>query len=226
MSEIVDRFRRLHRDTPNRPLVHLPLAATTLTADDLHAASLEHGRALQRLGLGPDNLVILAIGNRPAAFPFWLACLSAGIAVMPVDVGATAIEIDGLARRFGATLAILPVAPQAASAECGGGAVLRRSARGANARRRAAAGALSRRRRPQADIRIDRPAESHLHHRERARRRHRADRPGHGHRARAGADWRHPVVARLRSRQRADGDAPAGHGGDPAGRVRAARAAG
>ena len=117
MSQIVERFRRVHRDDPNRPLLHVPLANTTLTADDLLAASLEHGRALQRLGLGPGSLVILAIGNRPAAFPFWLACFTAGITVMPVDVGATIVEISGLARRFGATLAVVPAAPQPPAAD-------------------------------------------------------------------------------------------------------------
>jgi long-chain acyl-CoA synthetase len=108
LSEIVERFSRLHRDGPERALIHLPLTGTTLTADDLQDASLEHRRALDRLGLSQDNLVMLAIGNRPAAFPFWLACRAAGIAVMPVDVGATHAEITELARRFGATVAILP----------------------------------------------------------------------------------------------------------------------
>jgi long-chain acyl-CoA synthetase len=108
LSEIVERFRRIHRDSPERPLIHPPLTDACLTAEDVLAASLEHRRALERLQLGQDNLVILAIGNLPAAFPFWLACRTAGIAVMPVDVGATHVEIADLARRFGATVAILP----------------------------------------------------------------------------------------------------------------------
>jgi acyl-CoA synthetase (AMP-forming)/AMP-acid ligase II len=108
LSEIVERFRRIHRDTPDRPLIHLPVTRACFTAEDVLAASEEHRRALNRLALGQDNLVILAIGNRPAAFPFWLACRAAGIAVMPVDVGATTVEIADLARRFGATVVILP----------------------------------------------------------------------------------------------------------------------
>jgi long-chain acyl-CoA synthetase len=72
------------------------------------------------VGLGPESLVMLAFGNRPAVFPFWLACLSAGIPVMPVDAGATAGEIHGLAARFGVTVGILPAeAPLVAAA--GGG---------------------------------------------------------------------------------------------------------
>ena len=108
MSEIVERFRRIHRDAPTRPLIHVPLTGTSFNADDILEASGQHRRALDRLGLGPDHLVILTIGNRPAAFPFWLACRTAGIAVMPVDAGATTIEIVDLARRFGATVAIVP----------------------------------------------------------------------------------------------------------------------
>src|SRR4051794_35671738 len=51
---------------------------------------------------------MLAFGNRPAVFPFWLACLTAGIPVMPVDAGATPAEILALASRFGARVAVLP----------------------------------------------------------------------------------------------------------------------
>jgi acyl-CoA synthetase (AMP-forming)/AMP-acid ligase II len=72
------------------------------------AASEQHRRALTRLGLDSEHLVMLAIGNRAAAFPFWVACLTERIAVMPVDAGATSSEITDLALRFGATVAILP----------------------------------------------------------------------------------------------------------------------
>jgi long-chain acyl-CoA synthetase len=112
LSEIAERFRRIHRDASDRPLIHLPLTGGSLTAEDILSATAEHRRALDRLALGPDHLVILSIGNRPAAFPFWLACLTAGIAVMPVDAGATTVEIADLARRFGATVAVLPSQPQ------------------------------------------------------------------------------------------------------------------
>ncbi len=40
--------------------------------------------------------------------PLWLACRSLGIALMPVDAGTPTAEIAALARRFGATIAILP----------------------------------------------------------------------------------------------------------------------
>jgi long-chain acyl-CoA synthetase len=108
VSEILDRFRRILRNGPGRPLVHLPAASTTFTAADLDAARALHAKALDRLGLGPDTLVLLAVGNRPDVFPFWLACLEARVPVMPVEGGATAPEVVGLATRFGATVGILP----------------------------------------------------------------------------------------------------------------------
>jgi long-chain acyl-CoA synthetase len=108
LSEVVERFRRIHRERPDRPLIHLPLTGSCFTADDVLSASLQHRSALDRLGLNPDHLVILSIGNRPAAFPFWLACRMAGVAIMPVDAGATTAEIADLSRRFGATVVIVP----------------------------------------------------------------------------------------------------------------------
>jgi long-chain acyl-CoA synthetase len=111
LSEVVERFRRLHRDAPGRALIHVPAAGRTLTADDVLTGCAEHKRALQRFGLCPDGLVMLVIGNRPATFPLWLACREAGIAVLPVDTGIARGELVEIARRFGATLAIVPDDP-------------------------------------------------------------------------------------------------------------------
>jgi acyl-CoA synthetase (AMP-forming)/AMP-acid ligase II len=108
VSEIVERFRRVHLDAPGRALIHVPVTGRTLTADDVLTACAEHTRALQRCGLGSDSLVMLVIGNRPAAFPFWLACRAAGVAVLPVDTGIARTEFVDIARRFGATLAVVP----------------------------------------------------------------------------------------------------------------------
>lgn len=109
MSELVERFRRLYRDTPDRALLHLPHeAGTTHTVADVWNASLELRGALERLGLSQDSLAMLAIGNRGAAFPFWLASRAARVAVMPVDSGVTPVEMAELAQRFGATALIVP----------------------------------------------------------------------------------------------------------------------
>lgn len=108
MSEIVERFDRIRRDSPNRRLIHLPAARASLTAGDIWSASLRQRALLEALGLGEEHLVISAAGNRPAAVSLWLACRGLGIALMPVDPGTPISEIAALARQFGATIAILP----------------------------------------------------------------------------------------------------------------------
>jgi long-chain acyl-CoA synthetase len=114
LSEIVERFERIRRDSPNRLLIHLPAAGVSLSADDIWKTSLEQQAQLEALGVGSlagrddDHLVISAIGNRPASVPLWLACRSRGVALLPVDGGTPTAEIAALARRFGATTAILP----------------------------------------------------------------------------------------------------------------------
>jgi long-chain acyl-CoA synthetase len=108
LSEIVERFSRIRRDIPNRPLVHLPSIGQSLTADDLWNAALVQRARLEAVGLGKDHLLLSAAGNRPAAISLWVACRSLGIALMPVDAGAPAIEIAAMAERFGATVVVLP----------------------------------------------------------------------------------------------------------------------
>ena len=108
MSEIVERFDRIRRDSPNRPLIHLPVASRSVTAEALWLAALSQRTLLAQLGLGPDHLVMSAAGNKPSAVSLWLASRAMGIAVMPVDVGTPAGEIAALAGRFGATVALLP----------------------------------------------------------------------------------------------------------------------
>jgi acyl-CoA synthetase (AMP-forming)/AMP-acid ligase II len=107
VSEIVERFIRIRRDHPDRPLIHLPLTNATITAADLWDGAAEQRARLERLGAGPDQLVIYAGGNKPALLALWLACRSCGSALMPVDGGTTTAEIGELARRFGASFAIL-----------------------------------------------------------------------------------------------------------------------
>jgi acyl-CoA synthetase (AMP-forming)/AMP-acid ligase II len=107
VSAIVERFDRIRRDHPARPLIHLPLTASTISAGDLWELALAQRKHLERLGAGQDRLLISAAGNRPAYFALWLACRSLGAALMPVDSGTTTAEIRELARRFGASFAVL-----------------------------------------------------------------------------------------------------------------------
>ena len=102
MSLVVERFRRLLRDEPRRPLVHLPLTGATLTAEQLWELAEAQRVRLEQLGMGPDDLLIYAGGNRPDAIAIWLALGSLGMALMPVEAGATLPELRTLAARFGA----------------------------------------------------------------------------------------------------------------------------
>jgi long-chain acyl-CoA synthetase len=107
-SSLVEHFDRIRHDTPTRPLIHLPLARTTLTAGDIWNGNLAQRSLLVSAGLGRDHLLLCAIGNRPEVFPLWLACRALGIALLPVDSGTTVAEIAQIAKRFGATAAIVP----------------------------------------------------------------------------------------------------------------------
>jgi long-chain acyl-CoA synthetase len=115
LSHIVQRFDRLRRDTPDRPLIHLPLSATTLTAGHIWAAAGEQRRQLASCGIGPDHLVIYSAGNRPALLALWLACRSLDAALMPVDAGTPVRELAALAVRFGASHAVVPESADAAT---------------------------------------------------------------------------------------------------------------
>jgi long-chain acyl-CoA synthetase len=108
VSEIVERFQRIRRDTPSRPLLHVPSAGASLSAEDIWTRARQQQARLAALGLDADHLVISVAGNRPAAVPLWLACRSLGITLMPLDGGTPLAEVTALARRFGATAAILP----------------------------------------------------------------------------------------------------------------------
>lgn len=106
LSGIVERFARILRDDPDRALIHLPLARTTIVARELWDAAAEQRARLEALGIGANQLVIYAAGNRPQLLGLWLASRSLGVALMPVDSGATASELDALARAFGASAMI------------------------------------------------------------------------------------------------------------------------
>jgi acyl-CoA synthetase (AMP-forming)/AMP-acid ligase II len=109
LSEIVQRFERIRRDTPDRPLVHHPATGATFTAENLWNAAAQYRTQLAALGLDREHLIVLIAGNRPAAVSLWLACRQLEVAVMPVDAGTPAAEVRALADRFGASVAILPV---------------------------------------------------------------------------------------------------------------------
>ncbi|HET7217764.1 MAG TPA: class I adenylate-forming enzyme family protein [Vicinamibacterales bacterium] len=110
MSEIVERFARIRRDQPSRMLIHVPSAGVSISAQALWDEAMAYARALETLGVGADDLVVSAAGNRPGFVALILACRTLGAAIMPVDIGAPASELRALAVRFGARFAVLQTA--------------------------------------------------------------------------------------------------------------------
>ena len=99
-SEMLERFNRIVRDEPRRPLIHLPLARRSVTAEELSAAAAEQRVRLAARGVLPGDLLMYVAGNKPEWLALWLACRASGIVLMPVDAGTTASEIADLATRF------------------------------------------------------------------------------------------------------------------------------
>jgi acyl-CoA synthetase (AMP-forming)/AMP-acid ligase II len=108
VSELLARFADLRRDDPARPLVHLPDLGTVLSADAIWNAHLRYADSLTQLGVAPGELVVSAVGNTAGSVALLLACRALGVAVMPVDAGATPTEIRRLAERFEAAVVVTP----------------------------------------------------------------------------------------------------------------------
>src|SRR5690349_7250888 len=88
-SAIVEQFERIARTQPTRPLIHLPLADATVTAEGLWDAAKMQARRLIALGLSAGDVLLYAAGNRPELLALWLAARAVGLALMPVDAGTT-----------------------------------------------------------------------------------------------------------------------------------------
>lgn len=108
MSDIVQRFARIAADHPNRPVIYAPASQATLTASQIWQRHLELRQQMLALGIQPGQLVVSAAGNRAAAIPVLLACLSLQAALMPIDGSATAAELEQFADRFGAFVVAVP----------------------------------------------------------------------------------------------------------------------
>jgi long-chain acyl-CoA synthetase len=108
VSELVAAFAAHYRDAPLRPLVHLPALHTALNGSDIWSAGERLVDRISAFGLAPGELVVSAVGNRPECVALLLACRRLDLALMPVDAGATTLEIEQLTTRFGARMLITP----------------------------------------------------------------------------------------------------------------------
>ena len=108
MSEIVDRFTRILRDEPQRPLMHLPGAGATLTATDLWTRAASIRDRLRAANLHPHRPILSLSGNRPESIALLLACRAAAVPLMPLDASTTTPEAMELASRFAASALVRP----------------------------------------------------------------------------------------------------------------------
>lgn len=113
MSELYERFERLRRDTPDRPLVYRAASGDVLTAAELGTLALTLRDFLARAGTAPGQPVVSVAGNTATAIALLLACRNLGVPLLPVDRSASPAEIAAIAERFACRLL---VAPEAAAA--------------------------------------------------------------------------------------------------------------
>ena len=108
MTGLVAAFARLHDSDPARPLVHLAASGQTLTCDDIWRTHRGFADTLRENGLKAGQLVLTMTGNRAGLLPLILAVRAVDAALLPVDAGTPAAEVDDLARRFGAAAIVVP----------------------------------------------------------------------------------------------------------------------
>jgi acyl-CoA synthetase (AMP-forming)/AMP-acid ligase II len=106
VSELYERFERLRRDNPLRPLVYRTATGEVVTAADLSTLALIIRDYLAKAGTAPGLPVISVAGNTVTGIATLLACRNLGIPLLPVDKSASPAEIGAIAARFGARLLI------------------------------------------------------------------------------------------------------------------------
>ena len=75
-------FERTCRDRGSDVAVHTFADGRSLTFGELYAQYQAMGRALQELRLGPGAPIVTRVGNHPAFFPLFAACMNAGAALV------------------------------------------------------------------------------------------------------------------------------------------------
>src|ERR1051325_606062 len=104
-SAIGDRFRRVARDKSSSVAVQSIESGATTTFADLAAECEAIGSALASLGIGRGAAVVSFVGNRPIFFAIVVACMEAGVALVPLG-DATDAEAIALVDQAGAVAVI------------------------------------------------------------------------------------------------------------------------
>jgi long-chain acyl-CoA synthetase len=106
VSELYERFERLRREDPARPLVYRAATGDVVTAGDLGSLALVMRDFLARAGTAPGQPVVSVAGNTVTGIALLLACRNLGVPFLPVDRGASPAEVAAIAGRFGARLLV------------------------------------------------------------------------------------------------------------------------
>ena len=104
-SAIGQQFERVCRDRAGRVAVQALPAGETTTFADLAAECRAIERALIDVGVGPGAVVVSVVGNRPIFFALFVACMEAGVALVPLGE-ATEAEAAALIEQAGAVAVI------------------------------------------------------------------------------------------------------------------------
>ncbi len=114
-SELIDRFARVRRDTPDKVLVHNLTDQRTQTSAQLWDEFEAVRGALIGAGLVDENLLVAMTGNRGSSVTLLMACLDLRIPIMPVDRGTALPEVLDLVDRWSASALVLAEPPPAFS---------------------------------------------------------------------------------------------------------------
>jgi long-chain acyl-CoA synthetase len=106
-SEIVQAFRRVQRDRPDRTVLVSLSEQRSLTCTALLEESDAIRAACARAGLSAGHAIVSIAGNRIAFVPLVLACFDLGIVLMPADRSTTMPEALALVDRWHASALVL-----------------------------------------------------------------------------------------------------------------------
>lgn len=120
-SLICEEFDKLSRELGSRVAIYALSERRVLTFEDVAEEQRLIAAAFERAGIGAGAAVVASVANRAEFVPVFLAALSVGAVLVPLDGHATAAELSTLADASGAIAVIAlpgdlpPAVPQSGS---------------------------------------------------------------------------------------------------------------
>lgn len=109
-SPIAESFQAVIQTRGAEPVLLAPSESRSLTPADIDAQARALEAALGAAGLARGHLVLSSVGNAAVMPALTLACLRAGLPLMPVDRSAPPSELRALAARWDAAAIVVPEA--------------------------------------------------------------------------------------------------------------------